>query len=267
MSDYEILTLDQLLKRLEKYNHKELHVHHTWQPDHKTYNSNPDGIYWQEAMRRYHMEELGWSDIGQHVTLLPDGKFVAGRPFDLTPASISGYNLGAFAVEMLGNFDAGADPFDGAQRDSAIKLAAWFDKRGCYIRFHRENSAKTCPGSGIEKEEFMRAVRGENGEAVIVMYTRGSRGDGVKALQLNLQALGYSPGVPDGIFGALTEEAVKAFQWAHGLPVDGIAGPLTQAKIDEMIKAKAKPEPPAVDYKKLYEEAQMKLEQIKKIII
>ena len=28
----EIITLQELLKKLDKYNHKELHVHHTWQP-------------------------------------------------------------------------------------------------------------------------------------------------------------------------------------------------------------------------------------------
>ena len=133
----EIITLQELLKRLDKYNHKELHIHHTWQPDHKTYNNKPDGLYWQKAMRNFHVNTNGWNDIGQHVTLLPDGRFVTGRPFNKNPASISGYNTGAFAVEMIGNFDKGNDRFEGKQKDSMIKLARYFDQKGRYIRFHR----------------------------------------------------------------------------------------------------------------------------------
>lgn len=67
---------------------------------------------------------------------------------------------------------------------------------------------------------------------------RGSRGAEVKTLQskLNLMA--------DGIFGPLTEEAVKEFQKSKGLKADGIVGAQTWAalgvarntrKIDEII--------------------------------
>lgn len=49
----------------------------------------------------------------------------------------------------------------------------------------------------------------------------------VRALQRRLISLGYSPGPADGRYGPLTERAVFGFQAAHGLRVDGIAGPLT----------------------------------------
>ncbi len=55
----------------------------------------------------------------------------------------------------------------------------------------------------------------------------GSRGQEVTALQQNLLDLGFNPGPVDGIFGMLTEKGVKDFQWAHGLAVDGICGPIT----------------------------------------
>ena len=53
-----------------------------------------------------------------------------------------------------------------------------------------------------------------------------SRGNEVKVLQekLNLKA--------DGIFGPLTEEAVKDFQMSNGLEVDGIVGANTLSKLN-----------------------------------
>ena len=54
----------------------------------------------------------------------------------------------------------------------------------------------------------------------------GNRGNEVKLLQekLNLKA--------DGIFGPLTEEAVKDFQRSNGLEVDGIVGASTLSKLN-----------------------------------
>jgi N-acetylmuramoyl-L-alanine amidase len=52
-------------------------------------------------------------------------------------------------------------------------------------------------------------------------------GDDVLALQERLTGLGVSPGRPDGIFGRLTDHAVREFQLNTGLPTDGTAGPDT----------------------------------------
>ena len=60
----------------------------------------------------------------------------------------------------------------------------------------------------------------------------GDTGEEVLDLQTMLQALGYNPGTLDGIFGQNTLAAVKAFQKANSLSVDGIVGPLTQTALD-----------------------------------
>lgn len=49
----------------------------------------------------------------------------------------------------------------------------------------------------------------------------------VQDLQRRLTALGYDPGPADGIRGRRTIAAIKAFQTANHLKVDGIAGPQT----------------------------------------
>ena len=57
----------------------------------------------------------------------------------------------------------------------------------------------------------------------------GSRGDAVKQLQQALIDLGYLKGAADGIFGNQTEKAVRSFQKANKLSVDGLAGKKTQS--------------------------------------
>lgn len=63
------------------------------------------------------------------------------------------------------------------------------------------------------------------------LLRRGDVGPDVRALQ---SRLGIDA---DGAFGALTEEAVRRFQQAHGLAADGIAGPLTLARLNEVTDA------------------------------
>jgi hypothetical protein len=58
----------------------------------------------------------------------------------------------------------------------------------------------------------------------LTMLEKGSKGAEVKTLQRLLNALDYSCGKVDGDFGNGTLAAVKAFQKAKGLGVDGIVG-------------------------------------------
>ena len=62
-----------------------------------------------------------------------------------------------------------------------------------------------------------------------VLLSWGSKGDAVKRLQQALLNAGYSQvRSVDGIYGQWTYDAVRAFQKANGLTVDGIAGKSTQ---------------------------------------
>lgn len=61
----------------------------------------------------------------------------------------------------------------------------------------------------------------------------GSRGEEVRELQKALIALGYLKGEADGIFGAQTEKAVKAFQKAKKLTADGLAGKMTRSLLSQ----------------------------------
>ena len=62
---------------------------------------------------------------------------------------------------------------------------------------------------------------------------KGSNDPAVKDLQDALKALGHYSGAVDGVFGAATENAVKNFQKAREIAVDGIVGRVTWINIDE----------------------------------
>ncbi|KYD09865.1 spore cortex-lytic enzyme [Saccharococcus caldoxylosilyticus] len=65
---------------------------------------------------------------------------------------------------------------------------------------------------------------------------RGAVGDDVIELQARLQYIGFYNGKIDGVFGWRTYWAVRNFQYKYGLPVDGLVGNSTKAKLVKVSK-------------------------------
>jgi N-acetylmuramoyl-L-alanine amidase len=63
--------------------------------------------------------------------------------------------------------------------------------------------------------------------SLYLQNTQAMRGDDIAALQSRLTEMGFNCGRVDGIFGELTEGAVKEFQKSVGAKVDGKCGPAT----------------------------------------
>lgn len=163
------ISFDELTKELDKVSYRECHVHHTWKPTHKSFNGR-NHIQLQKNMRSFHMDTNGWSDIGQHISIFPDGVIVTGRDFNRNPASIKGSNSRAFMFETIGNFDIkgtgvknslGYDELNGKQLETVLKIVRYFiDRLGeSSIVFHRERSGKTCPGTSIDKKELIKQAK------------------------------------------------------------------------------------------------------------
>ena len=96
-------------------------------------------------------------------------------------------------------------------------------------------NAKLIRGYGVPKYD----VETEEVKMVSVnlpQLAKGNKGDSVKALQILLIGNDYSCGKAgaDGDFGSATDAAVRAFQKANGLTVDGIVGKNTWAKLLEV---------------------------------
>ena len=66
-----------------------------------------------------------------------------------------------------------------------------------------------------------------------ILLRRGIVHTGVKWVQWHLKRLGYDLGKwgVDGDFGALTDKAVRAFQAAQKIEVDGVAGKITRGRL------------------------------------
>jgi N-acetylmuramoyl-L-alanine amidase len=64
----------------------------------------------------------------------------------------------------------------------------------------------------------------------------GAVGDDVIELQSRLQYLGFYNGKIDGVFGWGTYWALRNFQYEFGLPIDGLAGQETKAKLAKASK-------------------------------
>ena len=63
------------------------------------------------------------------------------------------------------------------------------------------------------------------------VYKKGSSGVMVSQIQTRLKSWGYYSGAVDGVYGSATEKAVRYFQSANGLAVDGQAGDKTLAAL------------------------------------
>lgn len=128
--------------------------HHTWHPDYSHFTGD-NHFELLQGMKDYHVNTLGWDDIGQHITTFPDGTIAACRPFELDPACIKGHNVGAVCIENLGNFDNGKDRMRAEQRRTIIYTNAVLCKKFRvaptteFILYHHWYSPKTCPGTSF----------------------------------------------------------------------------------------------------------------------
>lgn len=70
------------------------------------------------------------------------------------------------------------------------------------------------------------------GDRVLYLRHPPMRGDDVASLQARLNALGFDNGREDGIFGARTDHAVRAFQREYDVAEDGIFGPNSRQALE-----------------------------------
>lgn len=95
--------------------------------------------------------------------------------------------------------------------------------------------AKGLPVTGRADDDIRAAIERAAGAGYRpgggVVYAEGNRGSMISDMQVRLQAAGYLKGGIDGVYGADTTNAVKAFQKAKGIPVSGAIDEMTYSAL------------------------------------
>ncbi len=133
--------------------------HHTYIPGYAHFTgSNHFSLL--RAMKRDHVVNRKWSDIGQSLTTFPDGTIAVCRPLAQVPAAIKGANTGAIAVEHVGWFDAGQDTMTDAHKAIIVRSNAALCHRFqltpsvdsiVYHHWYDLNTGKRTDGTGTTK--------------------------------------------------------------------------------------------------------------------
>jgi len=138
------------------------------------------------------------------VCVLPAPAAAAGR------ADVAALQV---AMRALGHYSSTIDGIAGPLTRGAVRR--FQGRRGLQV-------------DGIAGPQTRRAL-GRRGRPRLGsrMMSSGARGWDVAALQYLLGSRGYGPGTYDGGFGPNTQQAVRRYQSAAGLTVDGVAGSAT----------------------------------------
>ena len=103
-----------------------------------------------EQIRRMHIRERGWSDIGYHYVVYLDGSVHNGRDVNIAGAHCKYHNTHSIGVVYVGGLDSKGNPKDtrtDAQKAGLLKLLKQL--KGLYpkatIHGHREYANKACP--------------------------------------------------------------------------------------------------------------------------
>lgn len=110
----------------------------------------------------------------------------------------------------------------------------WFQKHGKSMDTFRKDVDAAMRGTSTTNVPTKAETKGENTVNIeMTVLKKGSKGEQVKTLQRLLMAMGYNLGGygADGSFGSATDKAVRAYQKAKGVAVDGSVGKTTWTKL------------------------------------
>lgn len=109
-------------------------------------------------IRRWHMKDNGWRDIGYHWVIDRDGAMMAGRKENVIGAGVAGHNNGVIHIVALGGHGGSADgkitDCWTTEQIRSVKLKiAEIAKRTQIKRIsgHNEFAAKACPCFRVPK--------------------------------------------------------------------------------------------------------------------
>lgn len=109
------------------------------------------------TVRRWHMKDRGWQDVGYHFFVKLDGTIEPGRPIEIAGAHVRHYNAHSIGICYAGGVDENMKPCDTrteAQKNSLEMLVSiLMIVYGNHIEVlgHRDfpNVSKACPSFDV----------------------------------------------------------------------------------------------------------------------
>lgn len=107
-------------------------------------------------VRRWHVKDRGWSDIGYHFLIDRDGTVAKGRPIEQVGAHTKDNNTGTVGISLFGGWDSAStdkflENYTLGQEEALIRLIA--DLRQKYgtltLAGHNNFASKACPGFNV----------------------------------------------------------------------------------------------------------------------
>lgn len=109
-------------------------------------------------IKRWHVQDRGWRDIGYHYVIDTDGTVLPGRAETVIGAGVEGHNRGVIHVCLIGGGGSAATDkfeknFTATQASALRKVLASIRLRTPIKRIsgHNEHAAKACPGFSVPK--------------------------------------------------------------------------------------------------------------------
>lgn len=217
-------------------------VHHTASANSTDY-SQSHAFALARSIQQSHFDR-GWIDSGQQFTVSRGGYVMEGRHQSLSAlnggtshvvgAHTAGQNETSLGIENEGTYTSVAPT--SALYDRLVSLCAFMCQQyaisSSAIYGHRDFNATQCPGDVLYAKlpQLRSDVAARLGGRSWPLVRRGDTGERVRTVQYLLRQAGYSVSA-DGVFGSGTESAVRSFQQARGLAVDGVVGTATWERL------------------------------------
>jgi N-acetylmuramoyl-L-alanine amidase len=110
------------------------------------------------TVRKWHVEERGWSDIGYHFLVTRDGTVCVGRPLSRAGAHAKGHNADSIGVCYVGGVDENMKPQDNrteaqasAMYDLICELTTRFHVTDVLGHCDLPRVTKACPSFNVRQ--------------------------------------------------------------------------------------------------------------------
>lgn len=119
----------------------------------------------RDEIRRWHVDGNGWSDIGYHRVMAPDGSMAIGRSLWRIGAHVRERNRGTIGICMIpsrthAGITSFGDYFTDRQRAALVAYIGELQSLTNikWITGHNDYAAKECPGFKVGDTDWVQAL-------------------------------------------------------------------------------------------------------------